>query len=476
MSMSNGSNMKLPAALMTKPIPAISTMNIETNILDPLIVNNSFARFVLERKGILDAGSTFTFAVTCDAAADADDKAFLPARTGINSLIKQAVLKVGTKVLATSTDFNFYETMRRQFKTSEEKALKDMIKVGTMDNLEPQNSGNGLYQIADTQYPTALPAATDGLVNSFIAIKSDPTQTPVFQVKLSDLFPMARNLQLPLFVINEQVSVEFTFNTQAATGNGKVVSFDKSYLPGGNQAISVSSLNCQFLADYLTYDDATMDETAQMVMSDSGMILPYEDLLLTTATLPASGSTTKSVSDIAVANRRVRAIMLHQGVDATNEILGVYGSPANNIPESYNLRINDVLYYPRPVQREATKYTQLSQVFGVDLNVANAEYSLDALTNKQDATQPINNHIISANTFAGHSQQVLEGQQHFVGVNLSTSPLNILGTGTLVGQKPIQFEIDYFNTGINGPARTLRFYSLVERQFTLKGGNVFVSA
>jgi len=474
MSMSNGSNMKLPAALMTKPIPAISTMNIETNILDPLIVNNSFARFVLERKGILDAGSTFTFAVTCDAAADADDKAFLPARTGINSLIKQAVLKVGTKVLATSTDFNYYETMRRQFKTCEEKALKDMIKVGTMDNLEPENSGNGLYQMADTQYPTSLPAATDGLVNSFISIKSDPTTTPVFQVKLSDLFPMARNLQLPLFVINEQVSVEFTFQTQGATGKGSVVSFASGYT--GSEAISVSSLNCQFLADYLTYDDATMDETAQMVMSDTGMILPYEDLLLTTATLPASAATTKSVSDIAVANRRVRAILLHQSSNLTNAILGKYASPAANIPEAYNLRINDVLYYPRPVQREATKYTQLSQVFGVDLNVGNAEYSLDTITNKQDATHPINNHVIGVNTFAGHNQQVLEGQQHFVGVNLSTSPLNILGTGTLVGQKPIQFEIDYFNTAINGPARTLRFYSLVERQFTLKGGNVFVSA
>lgn len=474
MSMSNGSNMKLPAALMTKPIPAISTMNVETNILDPLIVNNSFARFVLERKGILDAGSTFTFALTCDAAADADDKCFLPIRTGINGLIKQAVLKVGTKVLAQTTDFNFYETMRRQFKTCEEKELKDMVKVGTMDNLEPENSGNGLYQMSGTEFPTALPAATDGLVQSFIAIKSDATQTPVFQVKLSDLFPMARNLQLPLFVINEQVSVEFTFETQGAAQEGKVASFADGY--ADSKAISVSVLNTQFLADYLTYDDATMDETAKMVMSDTGMILPYEDLLLTTATLPASASTTKSVSDIAVANRRVRAILTHISDNSTNTLLGKYASPAANVPEAYNLRINDVLHYPRPIQREALKYTQLSQVFGVDLNVNNAEYSLDALTNKQDATQPVNNHVISASTFAGHSQQTLEGKQHFLGVNLSTSPLNILGTGSLVGQKPIQFEIDFFNTGINGPARTLRFYSLVERQFTLKGGNVFVSA
>lgn len=487
--MSNGngnSKLQLPAALITKPLPSISTMNVDTNILDPLIVNNTFARFVLEKKGILDAGSTFTFALTCDPAADANNNAFLPLRTGINALIQQAVLKVGTKVLATSDQYAHYETMRRQFKTAEEKALKDAVKLGTTDNLEPDNAGDGLYQVAGGVFPSSATTETASQVDPAIAIKSDPTTTPVFQVKLSDLFPMARNLQLPLFIINEQVSVEFTFRRQSAHPHrGNVVCFGSN---GGAYAgsvnVDVSPVNVQFLADYLTYDDATMEETAKMVMSETGMVLPYEDLLLTTATIPAGAGgaapTQQSItSEIAVANRSVRSILLHQSTEAESRLLGRgYASPANNVPESYNIRVNDSLVYSRPIQREAQKYNQLSQVFNADLNVNVAEYSLDPLTDKQSANgdNAVNNNILSTNTYQGHSARDLQGQQHFVGVDMSTSPFNITGTGTAIGQKPIQFQINYFNSAINNPARTLRYYSLVERQFTLKNGVVFVSA
>jgi len=46
----------------------------------------------------------------------------------------------------------------------------------------------------------------------------------------------------------------------------------------------------------------------------------------------------------------------------------------------------------------------------------------------------------------------------------------------LIGQKPIQFELDYFDSNINDPIRTNRYYSLVERIMTIKGGQVLVSA
>ena len=372
--------------------------------------------------------------------------------------------------------------MRRQFKTAEEKALKDAVKLGTTDNLEPDNAGDGLYQVAGGVFPSSATTETASQVDPAIAIKSDPSTTPVFQVRLSDLFPMARNLQLPLFIINEQVSIELTFNTQVdgAGTRGNVCCFSNAY--GGTTEVEVSVPNVQFLADYLTYDDSTMDQTAQLVMSDTGMVIPYEDLLLTTATTPQSGAAaaitpTQVSQEIAVANRRVRSILLHQQDNTTPEsrLLGRYSSPANNFPESYNIRVNDSLFYNRAIQREAQKYTQLAQVFSADLNVANSEYSLDQCVDKQQALRPINNNTFSANTFQGHANTLLQGRQHFIGVDMSNSVMNIVGTGTLIGQKPIQFEITYNNSNANDPARTNRYYALVERQFTLKGGNLFVS-
>ena len=43
---------QLPDVLNVKPLNFSESMSIDTNILDPIIVNNNFARFVLERKGV----------------------------------------------------------------------------------------------------------------------------------------------------------------------------------------------------------------------------------------------------------------------------------------------------------------------------------------------------------------------------------------------------------------------------------------
>ena len=104
----------LPDVLNVKPLPTIQTMNVETNTLDPIVINQSFCRFVLEKKGILDVGSTITFSVHPVTAGS--NKCFLPIKTGIHSLIKRAVLKVGTKTIANSDEYAYYQTMKRAFK------------------------------------------------------------------------------------------------------------------------------------------------------------------------------------------------------------------------------------------------------------------------------------------------------------------------------------------------------------------------
>ena len=94
----------LPSILMTAPSPVVSSVHIETSVLDPIVATPSFARFVLEKKGILDQNSVITLSIHPDAEGAAAG-AFLPLRTGAHAAIKQAVLKVGTKVLATSQDY-----------------------------------------------------------------------------------------------------------------------------------------------------------------------------------------------------------------------------------------------------------------------------------------------------------------------------------------------------------------------------------
>jgi len=468
----------LPDVLNVRPMASVDTMNIDTNILDPIVINSGFARFVLERKGILDAGSTFS--ISAHPVVAGDNACILPVKTGAHSLIKRALLKVGTKVIAQSDDYAYYQTIRRAFKTNEEKGQKDLVKVGSLDVMCPDGQGNGLYQMKDATYVLGTPAT--GLAPDAVRLRTDPASGPVFQLKLSDLFPMMRNMMLPLYLLDEQVSVELTFNEQANGTQGLTAVFQSGY--AGDTSITIGQQNVKFLADYLTYQDERMDATAKLVMSDKGLSIPYEDVVLTSSNVPAlapapgvgAPQRVEVVRDLGLSGRNVRAIVLHDSKQGTTDLIGRYGSQAYNVPDEYNFRINDQLVYSRSVVNEERKQNQLADVFGTNINCLNAEYSFNGISNKQNADGTLNNNLISTNTLNGTSQQALQGQLHFEGVDLTTNPFVQVGSGTLVGQKPIEALRTITRTNADNDIRELRYFALVERAMVLRGGQVLVSA
>jgi len=474
------SKSQLPDVLNVKPLNAIETMNIETSQLDPIVINQSICRFVLERKGILDVGSVITMSVH-PTDANGDKKCFLPIKTGCHALVKKALLRVGTKVLATSDMYGTHQTIRRAFKTNEEKSQKDFVKNGTHDCFEPDNAGTGFYQMKDVIYDAAQTAAT---IDPSVQITVSETECPVFSIRLSELFPMMRNVQLPLYLMNEPVSIELTWNTQAngAANVGKMLSFQEGYANGTGAKIGLD--NVKFLSDYLTYEDGRMAATAKVVNSDEGLVMPYEDMIVTNTNVPAiapapTGTqvTTQHITrDLGLSGRNVRQILLHDRPAAANALLGQYNSASFNVSDSYNWRVNDETVYSREVRLQARKANQLSHCFGTPINCLLAEYSTDALTNKQQANHPVNNNVVSASTFEGVSQRVVQGQMNFTGVDLSTSPLNIPNTGLKVGQKPVEHLRTIYRTAQNNDARVSTYFSTVERAFVLRNGIVSVSA
>ena len=468
----------IPEALKPSTMSTVDTMNIETNVLDPIIINQNFARFVLERKGILDMGSVITLAVTCSPTATG--RAYLPIKTGIHALIKRAVLRIGSKVVAITDEYGTYMTIRRQFKTPEEKSQKDMVKVGTVDVVCPDADQQGLLQLRDVEYTNNT---TTTPLEQF-TIKASDAETPIFSVKISELFPAMREIQLPLYLINEPCSIELSFNTQGAVNaqEGTICCFD-SAINEADKAISLSTTNVKFLADYLTYDDNRMEQTAKMVMSESGMIIPYEDVIMTTTNFPAiaqpaAGTITqnKVVRDLGVSGMNVRAIMAHMKKTGVNKLIGQYSSDAYDVPDQYNVRINDKQFYPREVTSETYKSYELGQVFGTDISIHNAEYSKDIATNKLVPDNNVNNQPFSTATYAGNAMTSLLGSQHYLGIDLTVSPLNAPGVGTKVGQKPIQMLHTITNSNSDFEGRDVKYFSTVERLMTLRGGQVQVSS
>ncbi len=467
----------IPDSLKTTPMATVDTMNIETNVLDPIVINNSFARFVLENKGILDTGSAITFSVQTSTAGD--KKAYLPIKTGIHSLIKRATLRIGSKIVAISDEYAYYQSIRRSFKTPEEKSQKDMVKAGCIDVVCPDNSQTGLLQLRDVDYKSSNTASEP--LEAFKLTK-EVGKTPVFSIKISELFPAMRNIQLPLFLISQPCSIELSFNTQVDGVEGVLGVFESGY--SGDTSITVATQNVKFLADYLTYSDNRMNELAKLVMND-GLNIPYEDVVLTSTSWPASNPTPAAntpvqeriVRDLGLSGMNVRAILTHAHKSGNvNKMMGVYSSDAYDVPDSYNIRLNDKQVYPREVQSESQKAYQLGQCFGTDIAISNAEYSKDIATNKQSADNTQNNEPFAAATLNGNNQKELLGSQHFLGCDLSVSPINAPGNSTQIGQKPVQMLHTITNTAADNVGRDVRYFSIVERMMTIKGGEVMLTA
>lgn len=464
----------IPESLMTRPMATVSTMSIETSVLEPTLINPTFARFVLDKKGILDTGSVLKLQVT---TADAGG-GWLPIKTGIHAAIERATLRIGSKIVATSDQYSHYQTIRRAFKTTEEKSLKDMVKVGTLDAVAPSPAQDGTIALKDCLYDTGNVAGTQ--INQY-ALTDSATTTPEFSIKISELFPMMRNVQLPLYLINEPCSIEVTFRSQADGQSGVLACLPAA---AATTAASVVPGSIQLLADYLTYDDGRMASIAAMVMSQSGMVMPYDDVVLTTTQFPAvpdpAGAVTEQriTRDLGLSGMMVKSIVASMGSDpVTDNIVGLYKSEAFAVDDSVQVRINDRQMYPRELTRVTQKQHQLSQVFNADISIHSAEYSLNLATDKSVATRTVTNPMVSAAcTLGGRAQSPLEGSQYFLGFDLSTDVMGSPGSGQRVGQKPIQMLHTLRRTTADFAARQVKYYAVVEKQMVLRGGQVTVSA
>lgn len=491
--------MSLPDILKVKPMPTVDTMTIHTSILEPVVCNQNVCRFQLERRGILDINSAIQVGAVFqkNAGDDATIKHFPPLRTGGHAFIKTATLRIGGTAIATTDEYGHYNTMMRQFKSVEERVRKEGILSGTVDGMEPSNLEDGSLQPMNvgwgrsaTGEPTlsAIMPEQNALVDTDNA--NAELETCNFAIKLSDIFPMCRNLQLPLYLIQEPVSIEIQWQVP-----DRGFTFIRSE-PGAKQSsdsgFRVATTQVKFLADYLTYSDDRMAEMGAQVMSEQGLQMAYNDLILTSttatglATAPANGAVpvrTDINREIGLSSRVVKNIMWSdrtlQPQNGEDNLLGQYRSDAYCQPDEFNLRINDRLMFNRPVISESQKSNYLAQVEGVELQVSSCEYSLDQNVNHTVG----GSHQLTLPSFGGTqnlekipiTQAAMGGHAHYCGVDLVQNPLS--GSGTQIGQKPVALQrtIHRGHTDAATKTRQTLIWAKVERQFVLKSGVVSVT-
>ena len=482
---------QLPDILNVKTLPTIDNMEIKTEVLDPITATNSEVVFQIPKNGILDGGSFVSLAVrTASGVADA----FLPLKTGIHGLIRNAYLMSGSKVIASTEEYGHYQTMIRQFETPEHREYVEQVKSGnSVDRFNEVANTTGRIIPKDLVYTVfATDASARAVVPDFIKPTDNDATTPVFSVPLSHLIPFMRSRQLPLYAMKENVFLRLVFNTQTTVGGGTICCFPAGSASSGVVVPSLS--NIKFYSDHLYYEDGTMDATRKAIFSENGLTYLYEDSVLTNSQIPSVANPTAPAiaeqrieRDIAVSGRTVRNLLIQekeQGV--SHNLLGVYISKCLTTNDLVNFRINEQRLYDRDLENPAHKHNELTQVMGKPLQVPTQLYSFDTDTSKATANNPlVQNSVYAGGQIEGHAlpdgvnttlTNDIRATSHYVGVDLTTSGMNVLGNGKRIGVKPIIISKTIKRTAGNQTARELRCWASVERLITIRNGEVIVSA
>tara|TARA_R110001606_G_scaffold90692_4_gene202578 strand:- start:2744 stop:4213 length:1470 start_codon:yes stop_codon:yes gene_type:complete len=483
----------LPDILNIQTIPVMDNMEIRTEILDPITATQSQVVFQIPKTGILDGGSFVQLAVE---TAIATTDAFLPLNTGIHALIESVFLKVGSKVISSNTDYAHYTTAIRQMETPEHRAYVDVVKCGAVGN-RWGGTDNGRIGYRDMNYGAL--DGNDNAVTADVAALFKPTNnattTPIFMVPLSQLIPMMKARQLPLFAIKEHVYLEINFRQQAngAANIGKIACW-KEGTTATDTSIVPSLTNIKFNSDHLYYSDDQMEATSKQIFSANGLSVLYEDIIVTNAQVepspnPAAGAVVaqKVERQIAVSGKTCRSILISdKPVNVTHKLLGDYFSKADRVADEVNFRINDQRLYDRNLVSSSRKYEELSQVAGKPIYVPNQLFSLDSDTDKNVVDQPFSQNSLFIGKVEGHQMpdgsgttditKDLRGTSHYVGVDLTTTGFNVLGNGQRVGVKPILLNKVYNRVNGGSEGKELRIFTSIESVMVMRQGEVLISA
>ena len=187
---------------------------------------------------------------------------------------------------------------------------------------------------------------------------------------LAKLFPFLGQIQLPLYLMREQVSIELYFET----GANKRFCFPK----GGTDPVSVTidTEETKLVADYIYYPQQVMDNYETQIRS-KGLTIPFlEYALVKTSVAKDASNNITLIRNVGGANRIVSKVVVTNANPAFSKetLYNEYGSDCGASFE-LNLKYNDRFLYPRPITNFGHAFNQVHNAEGMPLFVTAAEYS-----------------------------------------------------------------------------------------------------
>lgn len=467
-SAASPTNEVIPNFIKLDQIPVNYIQQVETDLLEPVVFNqggvgsDGFTRFTLQNKGFLHSHSKLF--ISLQPASGVTD-GYVPPHVGIGQVIKKAVFKVGNKVLneldewaglfaiKSSLIANEVQLEREQYTTGRVFNKGFAYNVGSNVNASSVVLDNGMEPDAANDIETPNWA-------KFTHVSSD--QCPTYQLDLSDLFPFLKVNQLPLYMMDEAINIELTFQPTR--------DYRLQVAQGQAQGIEMNIVrnDLKFCADYIFY--GATDQMERYKQANQDMSFTFVDYRVVEHTTDATKLASGIIQNLGMANRQVPRVLVTFPVDPTtyneDSILGQYVSrcpqvnASGNKPQDteYNIRYNDRFEFTSDIDNTARLMSTFTESEGVPY-VSRTDFSDEGVFGKYSDVYKYNGRVFGNAPADGPGGNI---QGHFF--NLGTKLTN-----GRVGQRGIELHIKgSWSTTV--PVNKLRAYCEYMRIARLTNG------
>jgi len=442
---------------MLKQIPVNYIQQVETDLLEPVVFNqggsttDGFSRFVLQNKGFLSSHSKIFMALKPTTNVT---EGYLAPQIGIGQVIKKAVLKIGNKQINEIDSWAGLFGVKSSLITNENNLEREQYLTGRtinhdfdyVDGSKARANGYSLDNgMSFTGTELTQPSWADMNGNK-------PEECPSYSVDLSDLFPFLKVHQLPLYMINEPIAIELTFQP-TALHRIQISSSDTA-----DEECEIVRDQLKFCADYIFY--GATDEMDRFARENGDLSFSFVDYRVVEHSTSTAALGAGLVRNLGMANRVVPRIIVTTANTAQNEttILGQYNAVAPEVNASgvqgtfkYNVRYNDRFEFTSDVDNVARMFSIFTDSESVPF-VTRDEYSDQGVAGQ-----------ITGNTFLGRAMNTnLQGKFFYMGTRL---------TNGRVGQRGIELHL---TSGVPAGVDLLRCYCEYVRVARLVNGQMEV--
>jgi len=351
----------LPQTLLNATSNEHQTLEIHSEILEPLSHSQRITRWEIPHKNILDSDSVLIWKVYWDSQLDFKTDTNMvclpPLDAGLYTTIKRARLFVNGKVISELNEVGKYLTLKNNFTPHEVKTeVNDFFSYA---NHELQNNGG----LCDFKVARVQRTPGDKELGSQVGAVGNRFEVEC-SLKLHQLFAILKDAQLDTNNIEGKIMIEVDWdekNQNTATDN---MLYCGGAIANGKKAVKVE--DPRLILDFLTYNAEAQAQIKASIWGDGGGInMPFREVALVRKTINAGASAGVSQDlSMGMTGRAVQKIWVAKVMDNNgNDVNTLNCDNRSDLlsGQKWNVRVNDLMIYDRDVDNRAEEFNYLQQ-------------------------------------------------------------------------------------------------------------------